>query len=116
MGLTHISVTLKNHKTDDSYQANFLVNTGAIDSLVPASDLRSVGITPVGKRAYELADGTIQELEFGFAEFDFMNDRTVGRVIFGPEGVEPLSGVTVMESAGISVDPHRVLSVYPQFI
>jgi clan AA aspartic protease len=117
MGLTHISVTLKNLTTNDSYQANFLVDTGAIDSLAPASDLRKIGIAPVGKRAYELADGSIQELEFGFAEFEFMNDRTVGRVIFGSEGVEPLLGVTVLESVGISVDPStqslkRLPSIY----
>lgn len=117
MGLTHICVTLKNLTTNDSYQSNFFVDTGAIDSLVPASDLRRVGITPVGKRAYELADGSIQEYEFGYAEFVFMNDQTVGRVIFGPDGVEPLLGVTVLESVGVSVDPStqslkRLPSIY----
>ncbi len=117
MGLTHISVTLKNLTTNDSYQSNFLVDTGAIDSLAPASELIKIGITPVGKRAYEMADGSLQEYEFGLAEISFMNEITAGCVIFGPEGIEPLLGVTAMESAGVSVDPKtqslkRLPSIY----
>ena len=34
-----------------------------------------------------------------------MGEITAGRVIFGPEGVEPLLGVTSLESVGVSVDP-----------
>ena len=30
---------------------------------------------------------------------------TAGRVIFGPDDVEPILGVTALESAGITVDP-----------
>ena len=117
MGLTHISVTLKNFTTNDSYKSNFLVDTGAINSLAPASELIKIGITPVGKRAYEMADGSLQEYEFGLAEISFMNEITAGCVIFGPEGVEPLLGVTAMESAGVSVDPQtqslkRLPSIY----
>ena len=34
-----------------------------------------------------------------------MGEITAGRVIFGPEGIEPILGVTALESAGITVDP-----------
>jgi hypothetical protein len=34
-----------------------------------------------------------------------MGEITAGRVIFGPEGVEPLLGATALESAGMVVDP-----------
>ncbi len=33
------------------------------------------------------------------------SDVTAGRVIIGDEGVEPLLGVTALESTGIEVDP-----------
>jgi hypothetical protein len=55
--------------------------------------------------ASELADGSIQEYEFGLAEISFMGEVTAGRVIFGPEGSEPLLGATAVESVGIVVDP-----------
>src|SRR3989441_12275026 len=44
----------------------FLVDTGATDTLAPASALRRAGIKQEGRRSYELADGRRQELEFGF--------------------------------------------------
>jgi len=34
-----------------------------------------------------------------------MNKTTAGRVIFGPESVEPILGVTALESVGMVVDP-----------
>ena len=80
-------------------------NPVATDSMAPASQLARIGITPVGKLAYELADGRLIEYEFGLAQIDFMGDITAGRVIFGPDDAEPLLGVTQLESAGIVIDP-----------
>ena len=34
-----------------------------------------------------------------------MGSDTVTKIIFGPDGVEPLLGVTALESVGIGVDP-----------
>ena len=73
--------------------------------MAPASQLRSIGIKPVGERAYELADGTKQKFQFGLAEIRFLNEITAGRVIFGPDNVEPILGATALESVGITVDP-----------
>ena len=68
MGLTRIEVMLKKPGGSKRiYRDNFLVETGATDSMAPASQLRSIGIRPVGERAYELADGTLQRYEFGLA-------------------------------------------------
>jgi len=82
-----------------------LVDTGATDSLAPASELRKIGVKPRGKMAYELADGSLEEFEFGLAEISFMGEITAGRVIFDGDDVEPLLGVTALESVGIVIDP-----------
>jgi len=66
---------------------------------------RRAGIKPVGKLAYELADGRRVDYEFGLAQIEFMGDITAGRVIFGPDDAEPLLGMTQLESAGIIIDP-----------
>ena len=104
VGLVHVSVKVLGG-AGRSYDANFLVDTGATDSMAPAQSLAKAGITPVGKLAYELADGRIVEYEFGLAQIEFMGEITAGRVIFGPDDVEPLLGVTALESAGIVIDP-----------
>ena len=102
MGLIHVTVKLKAiSSARQSYQAEFLVDTGATDCVAPGPKLKAIGIRPVGKTIYELADGTPREYEFGLAVIEFMGDVTAGRVIFGPAGVEPILGVTALESTGV---------------
>lgn len=84
---------------------DFLVDTGAPDCFAPADQLKKTGIKPVGRMTYELATGQTVELDFGLAVIEFMEEITSGRVIFGPPRVEPLLGVTALESVGILVDP-----------
>src|SRR5258708_27749498 len=66
----------------------FLVDTGATDSMAPGSELTNVGIRPVGRTRYELADSNVHEYEFGLAQIEFMGEITAGRIVFGPEGIE----------------------------
>jgi clan AA aspartic protease len=106
VGLIHLPVSLKTPGTSsDCYEAVFLVDTGAIDSMAPSSALRRVGIQPVGRETFELVDGSQHEYEFGIAQIEFLGAITAGRVIFGPDGIAPLLGVTALESAGVTVDP-----------
>lgn len=54
---------------------------------------------------YELADGTVEEYQFGLVQIGFMGEITAGRVIFALDEAEPLLGVTALKSVGITVDP-----------
>jgi len=110
MGLTHVTVRLFNSASSDTYSADFLVDTGATDTMVPASDLKKIGIQPLGKDLYELANGELVEYEYGNAELSFMNEIVPIRVVFGPDGSTPILGVIALEAAGFIVDPkNRVL-------
>jgi len=115
MGLTHVTVRLKAPGTQNGgYEALFLVDTGATDSMAPATELGRAGIHPVGRTTYELADGTVHEYSFGLAQIEFMGEITAGRVIFGPENAEPILGTLALESVGIVVDPNtRTLKRLP---
>jgi clan AA aspartic protease len=106
MGLIHVTTTLRaRENARKEYTAEFLVDTGATDSLAPAKELKKAGIKPRGRMAYELANGQTEEYDFGGAEIEFMGELTFGRVIFGPDDAEPLLGVTALESVGILVNP-----------
>ena len=115
MGRIHVTVALKNlSPPTGTYEANFLVDTGATDSLAPAAELRKIGVQPAGTMTYELADGTVQEYHFGLVKIEFMGEVTAGRVIFGPDAAEPLLVVTALESVGITIDPiNRTLKRLP---
>jgi clan AA aspartic protease len=104
MGLTHVAVRLRDFGSDEFYTANFLVDTGAMDAFAPASELRRVGIRPVGKKVYELANGELVAYEYGLAEISFLGELTAGEIVFGPEGTEPILGVIALEHAGLLVD------------
>ena len=115
MGLTHVTVKIRSlATTNGGYEDEFLVDTGATDSLAPAAELRKVGIQPAGTSVYELAEGSVAEYQFGLAEMSFMGEVTAGRIIFGPDEAEPLLGVTALESVGITIDPaNRTLRRLP---
>jgi clan AA aspartic protease len=106
MGLIHVTTTLRPlPKSRKKYEADFLVDTGATDSLAPGKQLKKAGIEPVGRMTYELASGETVEYPFGLAVIEFMGEITSGRIVFGPDEAEPLLGVTALESVGILVDP-----------
>ena len=106
MGTAKVTTTLSSFaEPRGSYEAVFLVDTGATDSMAPGDELEKVGVRPEGKMAYELADGTVSEYPYGLVRIEFMGEITAGRVVFGPPGCEPLLGVTALESVGIMVDP-----------
>jgi clan AA aspartic protease len=106
MGQTHVTATISNLSQDgEPFEGEFLVDTGAIDCMAPAGQLRKAGVAVEGKDVYELANGEPVEYEYGFARVSFMGSETVTQIIFGPEGVEPILGVVALENTGIAVDP-----------
>ena len=95
---------------EDSYSAQFLVDTGSTDTIIPSDELERLGITRERKRSYELADGSVVEYDVGYAFLQVKGEKVAANVVFGKEGTEPLLGVTALQSTGFIVDPvHEVL-------
>ena len=108
MGLTQVTVAVCN-PTDLNrrWEGLFLVDTAAIDCLVPGNRLREIDIEPKGQRIYELADGTRMTFPIGAAQFEFMGEFVPANVIFGADDVEPILGMIALEAVGIEVDPRN---------
>jgi len=106
MGVTHVTVSVSDlARQGTPYEGEFLVDTGAIDCLVPRDRLTEAGVKPERRKVYELANGEPVEYEIGFARVSFMGEDTVVQVIFGPPNAEPILGVVALENVGIVVDP-----------
>ena len=105
MGLTHVVVRLFNSDSANTYEEDFLVDTGSMDTMAPATALKRLGIQPDGKDLYELASGERVEFEYGSAKVEFMGEVVPIRIIFGPDGSAPILGVVALETAGYIVDP-----------
>ena len=108
MGATFVAVAIKNPTDPERvWEGEFLIDTGAVDTLVPRQHLESIGIAPKRQRTYGLADGNEIRMDIAGAKIEFLDESTWGTVIFGAENVEPLLGVTALESVGVEVDPHN---------
>ena len=106
MGLTYTSVTVESlSASGKSIDARFLVDSGAVDCLLPAALLRAAGVEPDATDIYELADGRTLELRVGWARLRFMDTVAIAKVVFGPDEAEPLLGLIAMETAGVTLDP-----------
>ena len=105
MGLTHVVVRLFNSDSANTYEADFLVDTGSMDTMAPASALKKLGIQPDGNDLYELASGEFVQYEYGSAKVEFMGEVVPIRIVFGPDGSAPILGVVALETAGYIVDP-----------
>jgi len=90
-----------------TWEGLFLVDTSAIDSLVPRPCLESIGLAPKGQRVYGLADGSEVRLDITTGDIEFMGDVVGSTIVFGEADAEPLLGVTALESVGIEVDPRN---------
>jgi len=115
MGLIHVTVSLRaTQRSRKKYEAEFLADSGATDSMAPAPMLKQAGIRRRGRMTYELADGSLVEYDFGLAVIEFKGEITSGRVLFGPDNCEPILGVTALESVGMVIDPaNRCLKRLP---
>lgn len=106
MGILHVTTRVWNlTKQGAPYEAEFLVDTGAIDCLAPRDALKAAGVTPEGKAVYELANGQPVEYEYGFARVAFLGEETVAQIVFGPSDASPILGVVALENTGVVVDP-----------
>jgi hypothetical protein len=73
----HVTVALRaSQRSRKKYEADFLIDTGATDSLVPGPALKRAGIRRAGRITYELADSSTVEYDFGLAVIEFMGELT----------------------------------------
>ena len=108
MGLTTLKVEVANvADPDHTTTLEFLVDSGAIYSVVPSKLLNDLGIKPIATQEFRLADGSAIERRKGVAVFRY-GDRIGGAdVIFGEDGDHTLLGAFTLEALGLALDPLR---------
>ena len=108
MGLTTVIVRIANPADSKRYRdLEFLVDSGAIYTVVPEKILKELGIRPHSKRSFFLANGEKIERRMGNISFEYRGLRGASPVMFGEEGDFPLLGVTTLEALGLIFDPLR---------
>jgi clan AA aspartic protease len=118
MGLTVLDVEVGNPSDPKRMEkVEFLIDSGAVYSVVPASILKRLGIRPLTEQSFRLADGRKIVRKKGVALFKY-KDRIGGAdVIFGEADDSRLLGAFTLEALGLSLDPlKRELSPLPMIL
>lgn len=108
MGLTVLTIEVGNTATPDTTTpVEFLIDSGAIYSVVPSSVLEQLGIRPLTEQQFRLADGSKITRKKGGALFKYGDRIGVADVIFGEDGDSVLLGALTLGALGLALDPLR---------
>jgi clan AA aspartic protease len=107
MGITFAKVAISHPRTPGRHtiELEFLIDTGAVYSVVPAVVLRKLGIRRHHRETFTLADGTTRTYAVAEAFFALGSRDGTSKVVFGPPGATPLLGALTLESLGLMVNP-----------
>lgn len=107
MGITFVKMKVSNPaRPKKSAIHEFLVDSGAVYSVLPAGDLKKLGVKAVRHEEFLLANGETVKKGVGNALFEYQGKIGAAPVILGDEGVY-LIGATTLESIGLMLDPLR---------
>ncbi len=106
MGLFEVNVTVANpFSPERSVGIPAFVDTGSTLSWLPQELLQKLGVRPISRSRFILADGSRIERETGIVLFT-LDGKTMGvPVAFGEPGQQAILGATALEALGFAVDP-----------
>jgi predicted aspartyl protease len=118
MGITVLEIDVANPATPQERETlDLLVDSSAVYSVVPAGILRRLGIRPLAKEEFRLADGSTIVRRKGVALFRFEGRVGGADVIFGEKDDAALLGALSLEAMGLVLDPlKRQLKPLPMIL
>lgn len=106
MGITTAILKVREHrKAEKAADVEFLIDSGAVYSVVPGAILDSLEIEPYREMSFALADGTSVKRRVASAYFEFEGEGGPAPVVYGEEGDSALLGATTLESLGLVLNP-----------
>lgn len=105
MGDIYLDVTVMNDADlERQRQVQFLADTGATRAWIPRNLAIDLDIKPVGTVPLELANGTVEEYQYGLCKFEYEGELVNGTVVIGPENIEPIAGTHLLQDFRLVLD------------
>lgn len=107
MGTFSVNIQIGNPQGTEFEELEALVDTGATTTVIPASVLRRLGVSPAMYQTFEYASG--EEVELGMAEVRVrVEDRETSTwAVFGNDDAGALLGAYTLEGVFLGVDPYN---------
>ena len=117
MAITFVKVKIVNMANPRrSRRYEFLVDSGAVYTVVPETELKKLGVEPTSEEEFTLANGETFKKSVGNALFEFGGKLRAAPVIFGDKEIF-LLGTTTLVALGLILDPiRRQLKPLPMFL
>lgn len=104
MGTFSVLIGVSHPQGGDLEQVLAQVDTRAAHSVMPASLLEGLGISPAIQRPVRLAEGRRAMQVSGLGRFSYRGEEWICPVVFGPED-QYLLGATALAAFRVLVDP-----------
>jgi len=117
MAITFLKIKVINpERPQKGKEFEFLVDSGALYSVIPHKILKALGIKPTSTQEFILANGEMIKKPIGNAYFQYRKMIRAAPVVFGVEGIY-LLGATTIEAFGMILDPiNRELKPLPMVL
>ena len=104
MGLVTVRMLVKGTR-GRTRNVKFLVDSGAVWSVLPKKDWQALGLKATRNHSFALADGTVIERGVSDCRFCFEGDEAPSPVVLGEEGDVALLGCVTLETLALVLNP-----------
>jgi len=104
MGMVYVDAEVSRGE-EPSRRIRFLVDSGAVYSVLPHDEWHALGLTPQRRMEFVLVDGTSIERDVSHCMFTYAGIRAPSPVVLGLPGDEALLGSLTLENMGLVLDP-----------
>lgn len=105
MGALSVDIELGNPHGTGYRTVSALVDTGASHTAIPASMLRVLGVEPLERWPFRLADGRRVDMDVGETRVRLDGQERTAIVVFANEDTSPVLGAVTLEEFRLGVDP-----------
>ena len=107
MGTFSVSIQVGDVQGMEFEELTALVDTGATTTVIPASILHRLGVTPTPHRTFEYASGEEVELDMAEIKVGVEGRETGTWAVFGNDSAGTLLGAYTLEGVFLGVDPYN---------
>jgi predicted aspartyl protease len=106
MGLTYVeSLVGAPGRRPRRRRVRFLVDSGAVYSVLRRADWKALGLKPERELEFVLADGTTLTRSVSESSFEIQGRRATSPVVLGETEDEALLGAVTLETLGLMLNP-----------
>ena len=105
MGIFSQPIAISDLTGQNSVEIEAVVDTGAFYSVLPSYLLQELGVEPIDRITFRLADNQQVEMDIGHAWITLGDRRRITTVAFGSDTGQLLLGAFTLEGLELVVDP-----------